>query len=876
MNRTLLCLLSLAFLLSSKAQNPPPKRELRGAWIATFSHIDWPTPTQTPAQQRSALITILDHHKATGINTIYFQVRSQCDAMYPSPIEPWSADLTGVQGRAPAPSWDPMQFAIEECHKRGMEFHAWLNPYRAVSSAGNLAGFAASHVAKQHPEWLLNNGTTITLDPGLAAVRDYIMSVITDILNRYDVDGIHFDDYFYPSGTFNDNNSFAADPRGFTDKASWRRDNVNLLIQRVYQTVINMKPWVKFGVSPSGIYRNSTNPAIGTATSGLEHYNAVFADSKKWLEQGWLDYLEPQVYWYIGQPGANYAVIVPWWNNNANGRHIYIGMAGYKVNDAAAGAPWANNPSMIPNEMRLNRSYPNVYGQSIYNTTSLRAANKLGFRDSLRLFFYQKPSLQPLMPWRDNQPPAAASDLCAKKWANDSVVLNWTVPPAASNELDKVKRFAVYRAESPAIDINDANNLLAITVNDTAAFADKTIAPDKKYFYLVTALDRFQNESAVSNTVADVGPSIICPPGNHEIEVDANCVAILPDFTASGTAINATSISQSPAPGTVVNQGKLKVTLIASNVVGQSDSCSFTVLAVDHTPPLITSCAENKTAPTDDRLCSAKVNVQGPAATDNCEIANITGVRSDNKPLTEAYPKGITTIEWTVKDANGNTASCQQTILVEDREAPVITAVSVDPSSLFPANHKMRKITVNYDVADNCGPVTTSLSITSNEADNGTGDGDTEDDWEILDAHHVRLRAERAGSGDGRIYTITVRAEDGPGNVSTQTVTVDVPHDHSDITVAQRAPERPGVLTALAVKATPNPSRSEFVINTSGVSTQPVSIKIMDNLGSVIETKKGVTPGSTLHFGKSWRAGVYFIEITQANKKQTLKLIKQS
>jgi uncharacterized lipoprotein YddW (UPF0748 family) len=873
MNKTLLLLLCLFVFTSSKSQSPPPKRELRGAWIATFANIDWPSRTQTPAQQRSALITILDHHKVTGINAIYFQVRSQCDAMYQSSIEPWSADLTGVQGRAPAPIWDPMQFAIDECHKRGMEFHAWINPYRAVSAAGNLPGFAASHVAKQHPEWLLNNGTTITLDPGLGAVRDYIISVITDIVKRYDVDGIHFDDYFYPPGTFNDNASFAADPRGFTDKASWRRDNVNLLIQRVYQTVIDTKPWVKFGVSPSGIYRNSTNPAIGTATSGSEHYNAVFADSKKWLEQGWVDYIEPQVYWYIGQPGANYAVIVPWWNNNANGRHIYIGMAGYKVNDAAQGAPWANNPSMIPNEMRLNRSLPNISGQSIYNTSSLRAANKLGFRDSLRLFFYQKPSLQPLMPWRDNQPPASASNLSAVRWADDSVVLKWTVPEAASNELDKVKRFAVYRSEDPVIDINDANNLFAITVNDTSGFADKTITADKNYYYTITALDHFHNESPVSNIVADVPPTIACPV-DQEITVDANCAAVVPDFTALARTSNANTVTQLPAPGTVLNKGNVSVTLTAANVVGQTASCSFSLIVADHTPPVITTCAESKTIATDDGLCSGTLDVGIPVATDNCSIASITGQRSDGEALTAAYPKGNTTIVWTVKDESGNSAVCEQTITVEDREAPVISSVSVDPAMLFPANHKMHKVSVNYQVRDNCGQVTTTLSVTSNEPDNGTGDGDTENDWQVVDAHHVKLRAERAGADNGRVYTITIRAEDAAGNVSTQTVTVTVPHDHSDITSSRPPAEKEGVLSVLSVKATPNPSRSQFVITTSGTSEQPVNLRVMDNLGRVIETKNSVA-NSVITIGKNWRAGIYFIELSQGGKKQTLKLIKR-
>jgi uncharacterized lipoprotein YddW (UPF0748 family) len=201
----LTALFSFVVLFYTNAQKTP-KRELRGAWISTHFSLDWPTSTQTPIQQRAALINILDQHKATGMNAIYFQVRNQSDALYPSTREPWSSTLTGTQGRDPG--WDPLQFAIDECHKRGMELHAWINPYRAVATASQLSSFVPGHVAKQHPEWLLSNGATITLDPGIPAVRNYIMSVISDITQRYDVDGIHFDDYFYPPAPFNDDATY--------------------------------------------------------------------------------------------------------------------------------------------------------------------------------------------------------------------------------------------------------------------------------------------------------------------------------------------------------------------------------------------------------------------------------------------------------------------------------------------------------------------------------------------------------------------------------------------------------------------------------------------------------------------------------------------
>jgi uncharacterized lipoprotein YddW (UPF0748 family) len=785
MIKNLLVLLPACFMaLTSLAQNQaPPKREFRGAWIATFTNIDWPNRTQTPAQQQAAFTTIADHHKATGMNALFVQVRSQCDAMYASDIEPWSADLTGTQGKAPNPFWDPMQFAIEECHKRGMEFHAWLNPYRAVSNSNNLPGFAANHVAKQHPEWLLVQGTLRVLDPGIPAVRDHITHVITDILRRYDVDGIHFDDYFYPPAAgagvtpYNDDSSYAADPRGFTDRGDWRRDNVNLLIKRIYDSVKSIKPWVQFGVSPSGIYRNSTNPDIGSNTSGLQHYVTLFADTRKWLQEGWIDYLCPQVYWYIGQPGANYAVVTPWWNNNAFGRHIYIGMAGYKVNDPAQGVNWAN-PSMIPNEVRLNRSLNNVFGQAIYNTNSLRSSTKLGFRDSLRFDFYRKPALLPTMLWRDSIAPGTPGSLTAVKYGNDSVVLNWTKPDAAT-ELDKVRQFVVYRAESPVVDIANAENILTITNTDHIAFVDTSLADNTTYYYTVTATDRLHNESGNSNTVSTLPPDIQCP-GDTLLVLNSSCAVELPDFTSLAVvnASSAVTITQIPAAGSVINGiGDTTVTLIATDAGGNADTCYFVVRTVDH-------------------------------------------------------------------------------------QSPLITDISVDPAQLWPPNHQLRDVTVNYTVTDNCGPVSSSLAVTSNEPVTGPGYGNTTPDWVIVDEHHVKLRAERAGFGDGREYTIAITATDSSGNSTTQNATVTVPSWPDD---------EHGILT---VKAFPNPTPTQFIILTLSTSPQPLNITVTNNAGSIVETRNNVPSTGLFYLGSSYTAGIYYLEVKQGNKKQTIKLIK--
>jgi uncharacterized lipoprotein YddW (UPF0748 family) len=509
MNKTLLTLSLLLLFNFSQAQKTG-KRELRGAWITTYLGLDWPVRTQTPTQQRAALLTQLDHHKITGINTVYFQVRSQSDAMYPSTLEPWSYDLTGNQNTPPNPLWDPLQFAVEESKNRGFEFHAWINPFRAVATtgnAGNTAMYSSAHISKTHPQWMLTVGTVQIINPGIAAAREHITNVIVDILKRYDIDGIHFDDYFYPSGTINDADAYNADPRGFPNTtagiADWRRDNINIFIKTVYDSVKAIKPWVKYGVSPTGIYRSSTDPAIGSNTSSgaLQHYSAYFADTKKWLQEGWVDYMAPQIYWSMGQSGSDYNILVPWWNNNAFGRHIYIGLAAYKVNDPNQGAAWAD-PQQIPNQLRMNRSnsYANVHGSIFFRTLNM-VNNPLGFRDSLRLNLYAKPALQPTMPWRDNVAPQPATSLIATSYGNDSVVLRWTRPPSTSNELDKAKQFVIYRSTSATINLEDPQNILAITPRDTAAFQDKTIAANTTYYYTVTALDRFHNESTASNVV---------------------------------------------------------------------------------------------------------------------------------------------------------------------------------------------------------------------------------------------------------------------------------------------------------------------------------------------------------------------------------------
>jgi uncharacterized lipoprotein YddW (UPF0748 family) len=490
-----------------------PKREMRGAWIATYANIDWPSVGATTAQEQAAFIQRLDEHKATGMNAIFAQVRSQCDAIYPSPYDPWSAVISGTQGLAPSPYYDPLAFMINETKQRGMEFHAWFNPYRALASFTTTSynNLAASHVAKAHPDWTMTvtnitgGAKQILLNPGAPEVWEHIIQVVMHVVRNYDIDGIHFDDYFYtnPSTTtYNDDSVYNIHNRGIANRGDWRRSNVDTLIKKLNDSIQSVKPWVKFGISPSGIWMSQANDATGSNTSAgaLQHKKDLYANSKLWLQQGWIDYLAPQVYWYIGQTGSDYNILAPWWSSNNFGRHIYMGQAGYKVGDVAQNAAFATDKAQIAKQVRLDRSLAGINGQIVYNTTSLRN-NPLGFRDSLRLNLYNRPALLPTMLWKDNVPPSPATSLAGVKLANNTISLTWVNPSAAvAAEMDVVKRFAIYKGVNTIPDINNPADLIAITNTDVSSYIDTDVSLSTTYNYVVTAIDRLYNESVVSNT----------------------------------------------------------------------------------------------------------------------------------------------------------------------------------------------------------------------------------------------------------------------------------------------------------------------------------------------------------------------------------------
>ena len=521
-------------LLTAQSQNP--KREFRGAWIATVGNIDYPTTkTLTTAQQQAEFIKLLDQHQQAGINAVMVQIRTNGDAFYPSELAPWAEWLTGRQGKAPEPYYDPMAFMLAECRKRGIEFHAWFNPYRAVSNV-NTSFLDAKHVALKHPEWLLPYGNLRVLDPGNPEVIKHVTQVVMEVANKYDIDGVHFDDYFYPYPTtgltLNDSTTYAKNSRGILKKTDWRRDNVNILVKTISDSLKSVKPWVKFGISPFGIWQNkSSAQPLGSATGGLESYNDIYCDSRAWLQNGWVDYIAPQIYWNIGLAVADFAILVPWWANNAFDRHLYIGHAAYRIN-ASDNTTW-QNPTQMPNQIRLNRSNAKVRGSIFYNTNTLNK-NLLGFRDSLITKFYKTPSLMPTMAWKDAVAPNAPQNLTVNL-TNMGLQLKWNKPTAGTSELEKIRGYVVYRfANNEAVDINKTEAIRSIITKDTTAFFDAETSPQAlRYTYVITAIDRLHNESIPSNT-----SSIVVITGIEEENLQTKLSQNFPNPFSDFTKIN--------------------------------------------------------------------------------------------------------------------------------------------------------------------------------------------------------------------------------------------------------------------------------------------------------------------------------------------------
>ncbi len=519
---------SLAQNLNLGVAAGSPKREFRGAWIATVTNLDWPsTNGLTTDQQKTQLVNLLDQLKATGINAVVFQVRTECDAFYASLIEPWSYWLTGgvspyKQGIPPAPFYDPLQFAIQETHARGMELHAWFNPYRAVRPSTYTRD--TTHVSVRHPDWLLNFPTISTkiLDPGLPQVRDYVTSVVMDIVRRYDVDGVHADDYFYPYPddrvsfpgiTKEDDSTYANYSRGITNRGDWRRENVNLLIKEISDSVKAVKPNVKFGMSPFGIWK----AGVPTCPTCLNAYSTIYCDALAWLRGRYIDYLAPQLYWSFGG-GQDYGLLQPWWadSTNAYGRHLYTGNATYRIGTSFGSA------SELSNQINFNRGNPKVQGSIQFRANNIRD-NIGGWTDLLKSDVFLYPAIIPVMKWKDLIPPNAPQNLRVVQVPSTNLFsLQWDSPARASDG-DTAMRYVVYRFTSPTYQPSDLENskyLIALSGSATTIPSGRIDTVSARYYYAAASLDRNNNESGLSKIVSISSPvttPMLASPADGEL-----------------------------------------------------------------------------------------------------------------------------------------------------------------------------------------------------------------------------------------------------------------------------------------------------------------------------------------------------------------------
>jgi uncharacterized lipoprotein YddW (UPF0748 family) len=466
-----------------------PKRQLRAMWISSVANIDWPSRTGLSASaQQAEFRAWLDLAVAKRMNAVVVQIRPTADAFWPSPYEPWSQWLTGTQGGNPG--YDPLAFMVNEAHARNLEFHAWFNPYR-IANHDDPTKLVSTHPARQNPGWRFAYGGKLYYNPGIPAVRDFIEDAIMDAVSRYDVDGVHLDDYFYPypvSGqSIPDSATYAQYGGSFGNIADWRRDNVNLLVRELDQRIHAAKPHVSFGVSPFGIWRNAGTDPLGSRTSGLQSYDAIYADSRQWVKQGWVDYVAPQIYWHMGFSTAAYEVLTAWWSDvvRDTGVQLVVGQAAYRAGASGQDAAW-QDPAELSDHLHDNRQHPEIVGDVYFSAKDVKA-DRIGAITRLVNAHYTKPAL---LPARGSAAAPAAPAITSATQGASGVQLSWTGSGTS---------YAVYRvtgspsAADPCF-FADARNLIGTTRQKT--FTDPTASGTQTYY--VTALNRTHQESAPS------------------------------------------------------------------------------------------------------------------------------------------------------------------------------------------------------------------------------------------------------------------------------------------------------------------------------------------------------------------------------------------
>lgn len=364
-----------------------PGQEIKGAWIPTVFNLDWPSVKSygSAETQKEEFAALLDSLQQVGINAVYVQVRPAADALYPSKLAPWSKFLTGKQGQDPG--YDPLAYMIEEAHGRGMEFHAWFNPFRANTDTGTDQ-LDAGHVALQHPEWIVSANNKLYINPGIPAARQHVIDAIAEVVKRYDIEGVHLDDYFYPdNAAFDDAAAYSAhNPKSIAQLDDWRRDNIDEFVRQLGKAVHAAKPQVSFGISPFGVWRNQEDDPAGSATkAGITTYDDMYADVRKWVQNEWVDYIMPQIYWSMSFPAARYDTLVDWWAKTVDGTNVklYIGHATYKLGTAEKG--WQSSEEIV-NQLKYNESRPQVRGDVFFSAKDL-LLNKLDVANALHAYY---------------------------------------------------------------------------------------------------------------------------------------------------------------------------------------------------------------------------------------------------------------------------------------------------------------------------------------------------------------------------------------------------------------------------------------------------------------------------------------------------------
>lgn len=480
------------------ASDLPPKHEMRAAWIATVGNIDVKAG-MTKAQYTTWVRQTLDQLKAKKFNTVIYQVKPTNDAFYPSKLAPWSTYITGKK-QGTNPGYDPLLIMTEEAHHRGMELHAWVNPYRVTMPGQTLSSLAPTNVARTNPSWVIKYGKQYYLNPGLPEVQKYLLATVEELVANYDIDAVHMDDYFYPykikNETFPDQAAFKKYGASYKKVADWRRNNVNQLVKDIYATIKDTKPHVQFGISPFGVWRNqSLDPTGSNTKAGVNNYDDLYADTRQWMKDGSIDYITPQIYWSKTLSVAKYETLVNWWSKEVatyaevHPVNLYIGTADYKVGTDADKA-W-NNKMELPNQIITNRADKMVQGQMHFSLKSIQK-NALGYAAILTKEHYNYTAITPAISWTDDTQPELPTAVQVNKVAAGMKL------EIEQQTTEQPRKYIIYRFEgNNEGSYQDPRKIVDVVylTPGTTVYVDKTANAKKVYTYGVTSVSATGIES---------------------------------------------------------------------------------------------------------------------------------------------------------------------------------------------------------------------------------------------------------------------------------------------------------------------------------------------------------------------------------------------